>query len=157
VTLKQLWILIHQLLEELNTQFALFVQAILIPKPSTMKPSQLSKECSNQPFPLEANLPNSITTLVITWMHPPAFHHLNGTSYPCIPPWPPPLIHPTKNVTMNQIPTTTPVQCCNIQTLIWKKDSLHLPLVATVIFDNIAIPAPVWVYQVHNRQEQDNT
>jgi len=46
-TLKQLWILIQQL-EEINTQFALFLQMLPIPKPSMPNPSQPSEGSSNK-------------------------------------------------------------------------------------------------------------
>jgi len=58
-----------------------------VPQPKTQhnETQPALQGCSNQLIPLKANLSNSITTLVITWMPSSAFHYLNGTTYPCIP------------------------------------------------------------------------
>jgi len=53
-TLQQMWILIQQL-EEINTQFDLFLQRFTTSKPSTMQPSQPLDECSNQPAAIQKN------------------------------------------------------------------------------------------------------
>jgi len=84
--LLQLWGLIQQL-EEIITQFTLFLDTLLLPKPS-MQLSQPSGEQSNPLATLKENPPSSITTQVIPQLPPPAFSCLHGLIYPCMPTWP---------------------------------------------------------------------
>jgi len=85
-TIKQLWILIHQL-EELNTQLALFLRALPTQKPSMANPCKPSDNClsSNKPIALYQNQATIVKTCVIPPLPLPAFPHLTSTIYPCIP------------------------------------------------------------------------
>jgi len=147
--LVQLCIVIKQL-EEHNANFALFLQMLSIPDTS-MQPNQPSSDHPTQLATLKANKFNRITTHVIPWLPLPAPYHVNGTIYPCISPWPPPL--PTQKTIPHMIKTQTKpllASHCSIQAFIWKKKislsalaALALPLPTTFTGTSVGLLCPI--------------
>jgi len=154
-TFQQLWILIHQL-EELNIQFAEFLQTLPIPPLSPMILRQPSAEPLTQLTQLKKHPKNRILTLPTLLQPTQAVHHLTHASYHWLPLWPSPMTPSTTGITKHQAPNPE-----HILSKMLQYHSSHLEkgipspsLVARKSTPTSTIPEPMWVCCVCNRHSK---